>query len=128
MYDKGVESKQAKPGILIRQEVEYKRDAASSCARRFASMESYGHELIESVRGEFRGRGIITQRGKIGEVESARVVAQSDDARRLSYIRAVTSVMVAKVLRSYSVDEVLDALGLSGYAVSRPLMDDEEQG
>jgi hypothetical protein len=127
MYDKGVESKQAKPGILIRQEVEYKRDAALSCARRFASMESYGHELIACVRGEFRGRGIITQRGKIGEVESARVVAQSDDARRLSYIRAVTSVMVAKVLRSYSVDEVLDALGLSGYAVSRPLMDDEEK-
>lgn len=127
MYDKGVESKQTAPGILIRQEVEYKRDAALNCARRLNASESHRTLAVQVACSEFRQRGIITSPLEIGEVENARAAAQSDDARRLSYIRRSTSKTVEKILRSYSVDDVLEALGLSAYAVSRTLMDDERK-
>jgi DNA relaxase NicK len=127
MYDKGRESKTEVSDLLIRQEVEYKNDPAMSVAKRLDGSEDEAMLAASLACSEFRDRAIITHPLLNGEVESARVATSSDDARRLAYIRASLSKTVQKVLRTFTVEEVIDALGLSDLVVSKSLIDNQER-
>lgn len=127
MYDKGRESKSELADLLVRQEVEYKSEPAISAANRLYKSPDVRLLAAGLACGEFRDRGIITHPMLNGEVENARVATRSDDARRLRYIRDSLSKTVEKVLRSFTLDEVIDALGLGDLVVSKSVMDNQER-
>jgi DNA relaxase NicK len=112
MYDKGIESKLAPAGKIVRWEVQMRRDAAKLTAARMMESETPDTLAGASVAEHFRRRQITPPRFEITEVDGARVVSRSDNAGRMAYFRVVVSKMVEKCLTTYTRDEVIEALGL----------------
>jgi hypothetical protein len=112
MYDKGVESKLSKPGLIVRFEVQARRDIGKRTAANLDASESPEVYIGETVSGHFRKRQIVPPRFALKDVEGARVESRSDDMRRLAYLRTVGRGIVSKCLRTYSRQQILEALGL----------------
>jgi DNA relaxase NicK len=112
MYDKGIESKCAPAGRVVRYEIQARRDIAKRTAAALDASASQHDYVGETVAGHFRKRHIVPPRFALKEVEGARVETRSDDARRLAYLRTVGRGMVERCLRTYSRAQILEALGL----------------
>ncbi len=115
MYDKGVEGKSDEPGKLVRWEVQLRREVAMKTVLQISECENKPLYITSHVDDHFRKRAISMPHLALIEVEGARVVSRSDNASRLAYLRAVTSKTIARVLESYDLETVLEALGLEEY-------------
>ncbi len=118
MYDKGVESKLEKPGKLVRWEVQMRRDVAKRTAHQLDASKSRSTFVLSHVAAHFNRRSIKTPDFAVEVLEGARVESRSDNASRLAYLRAVTSGTIARVLETYPLEDVLEALGLDRYVIS----------
>jgi len=113
-YDKGKELKQEKAGVLIRQELEYKRGLATEVATRLARSESEMVEAALIVSGYMEGAGLQTMSGGARFAGCARDRTVSHDAKR-RWIKNAVAPSVATLIRAGLLSEVIDDLGLSEY-------------
>lgn len=119
IYDKGLEERCAPANTLLRWEVEAKREHARALAFELHQTAATDSDVAEHVAGRFEAWRLPTPDLRIRRVENARAAAQSSNARRMGYMRTVVAGMIGKVLETYDVCDVLDALGLSEHATCK---------
>lgn len=112
MYDKGGEERTAPAGTLLRWEVEYKKKTARQMAIELGRADAVDAVAAATVSQYFRSRGVQSPAFAVEALATPRPPQSSDDEARLSYLRAVIAPMLGKLLKAYSVDELLQAVGL----------------
>lgn len=119
-YDKGMESGSNGPGILLRQELELKKDVALGTCQAIAESGD-SQPFIESlVYSWFRTQGLElrTLNGSswpLADVARAAAGAGSND--RLSWITATLGPIVRSFISQGRLQQLLDAVGLSDYVM-----------
>lgn len=113
IYDKGIEQSTASAGNIWRWEIECKRRSAS----RALESARPGCDGLDTIRptvwSYFDDRGASPEWTRLGE--SGRLGAgrqQTDDQRRILWLKRAVKPVVAHLLVRYSRDELLEVLGL----------------
>lgn len=112
VYDKGRQEKWCPPGLLIRQEIEYKRKVAKAVAEQLHSMESDTIGIAPLVSTYISRFGLQTRTNEELNVQYARGRTTSIDLKRRWLSQAVKP-SVARLVECGMLQEALDALGLS---------------
>jgi hypothetical protein len=111
-YDKGMESKCAPRGKLIRHELEMKRDVAKSAVARLREGTSEAVEIASMVCSHMSKQSLATPTHAEIDRESARARLIPDNDRRLRWLRGAVKPSVEHLIRAGRVAEVLESLGL----------------
>lgn len=111
-YDKGLESKSAPKGKLIRHELEMKRDVAKSHAMKLCESPSPDMLIAGYVSSFMSRQHLRTSDNFHANRESARARSSSDNARRLRWLRSSVSRSVEVLLEAGELKAVLSSLGL----------------
>lgn len=110
-YDKGREEKSASAGVLVRQELEYKRDRAKDAAEqiyRAASEVTETHQLVSSF---FKTHAIQTIQNDAKREVGARGRTTSIDAK-LAWLRTAVAPSISFLITHDRLSDTLTALGL----------------
>lgn len=130
VYDKGLESKCAPAGKLIRFELEVKGKQSMPLAIRLADDHQNALAYYATCAGYFRSHAVEHGSMKIKRLESARVGATSNNDRRRVYMSAVVHSMLLRLAACGRMEDALGALGLVFDAEGRlvGLQDKERTG
>lgn len=112
VYDKGRQEGWASPGLLIRQEIEYKRKVAKGVAEQLIQMESERIGIARFVSTYISRFGLQTTASEELNVQYARGRTTSIDAKR-AWLHNAVRPSVARLVDAGMLREALDALGLS---------------
>lgn len=112
MYDKGGEERSAEPGKLIRWELELKKKTALQMASELARAESVDAVAAATVSEHFRSRRVQCIELTLQGLATPRPPATTSNATKMAYLRAVVAPMLVKLLKSYTLAEVMASLGL----------------
>jgi DNA relaxase NicK len=111
-YDKGIESKTAEAGLLLRYEVEFKRRRARQVAMVLSKTELTGTESAGIVSNVFSSRGVRVPTS----IDELRLDASSLPVAphhlKFAWLGRAVRPSVEALLRVYSRDELIAVLGL----------------
>lgn len=122
LYDKGVESGSAKPGILWRYEVEYKKPLSSAVTEKMALLESSDleKEITNRVGAWFVERGVEAARemvsGDVTPILAQKTITTVD--RKLGWLRTQVQPTVHQLIEAGHGVDVLHSLMLTAEQVT----------
>lgn len=112
-YDKGIESKCAPAGVLLRYEAEMKRERASLTAQRLATSSDEASSSVALIHSAFVRQGVRVA-GEFHQWQwDSLSLQKSDTARKLLWLRTAIRPSIMFLLETVGRDEVEYALGLS---------------
>lgn len=111
-YDKGLESKEAPAGKLIRHEIELKRDAAKNTVAQLLDSPDAATLSLQMVSRHFDGKRLRVSSHAEPHRAVARARLKTDNARRLRWLHAAVKPSVAVLLEAGEHEAVLQSLGL----------------
>ncbi len=111
-YDKGMESKEAPAGSLIRHEIELKRDVARRTSDRLSLSPSDSLLSVALVSRHMSGKHLRTSGLDDSNPQIARARQITDNVRRKRWLHSAVRPSVEVLLAAGEVEAVLDCLGL----------------
>lgn len=101
VYDKGAQKGLAKPGLVWRFELQYRRRYAQKVYEQLCSLDAYQVYIAQVIRGQFISWGIDIDFGDLApcEVVFGRK-PQTDDEKALAWLRVQIGPSVARLLGS----------------------------
>ena len=117
-YDKTAESDGEYPPGCWRWEVEWKHSRALTVARQLANDRFRSFICAEAVQVAYASYGVHIPMGAISSGwRDAGVRHQSDDQRRLAYLRSSIRPMLSDLQLRYGRETILEALGMPEYSI-----------
>ena len=112
VYDKGRQEKSERAGVLIRQEIEYKRRTAKLIAESLDRAESVNTHLARLVSTYLRRFELQTPPAGEANIQCARGRTTDNDIKR-AWLHNSIRPSVTRLVSAGMLSEVLEALGLS---------------
>jgi len=125
VYDKGRQEKSEQAGVLIRQEIEYKRRTAKLIAESLDRAESVNTHLARLVSTYLRRFELQTSAAGDVNVQCARGRTTDNDVKR-RWLHNSIRPSVTRLVSAGMLSEVLEALGLSELVTINANTDEKE--
>jgi len=116
IYDKGIESKLAPAGILWRYEVEFKRRVAKLQSAKLPPQEQLSVYISDLVRSWWTERDVRAPWGVVHPEACFNIVTAGRSTDVLTWYSKSLSVSIARSVKQFGLEVVLEALGLQTLA------------